>query len=150
MRAHSLFKYLGVAAVLLSVIAAVESAIASEVPTKSGHVRYTTGTAAVRGDHASQRPGIVVDPARSSDLAGWQVASVDASVLAGQGSMIAIKPATFEVPSAASFETDATTVNRGTAVRSSEVQTKNNEPGFWAPALSTLALALFFFLRRLA
>lgn len=150
MRAPSLFKHLGVAVVLLAVTASVQSAAASEVPTKSGHVRYTTGTAAVRGDHASQRPGIVADPARSGDLAHWQVASVDASVLADQGSMIAIKPATFEVQSTASFETDAAMVNRGTAVRSSEVQSKNKEPGFWAPALSTLALALFFFLRRLA
>ena len=149
MRLLLMFKHFRLAAILLAGAASTQAAMASEIPTKAGHVRYTTGTAAVRSEQVGQRLQVYTEAATSRDAGQWQVASVDASAVAGQTSMTEIKPATFELPSAMTFGSGVVAPAHGPAMLNAEA-TRNKEPGFWAPALSTLALALFFYLRRLA
>jgi len=147
MRALFYVHRLRFAAILFACLTAAQGATASTVPTKSGHVRYTTGTA-VRTDKAPLDTEPLGFRSPDHDSGRWQVASVDASLVEGQSSLVGIKQATFELPSPPSQATAAVAAQQSTLSAGSS--TTGREPGFWATSLSTLALGLFFFLRRLA
>ena len=150
MHAHPFVRHLRLAAILVAGVVAAQAAGASEIPTKQGQISYTTGTAPVHVDRGLQAPPIEVVDADGNPYAGrWQVASVDASVRGTPTPTITFRPATLELPASGRLEADALSTERVASSRNPEAS-RSHEPGFWAPALSTLALAVFFFLRRLS
>ena len=146
MHAHPFVRHLRLVAALVAGVTVAQVAGASEIPVNQGQIVYATGTAPVRG----QAPAIEVVDADGKRYTGrWQVASVDSSILAAPTSMITFRPATAELPASGRLEADPLPTDRVAASRNSDGP-KGREPGFWATALSTLALAVFFFLRRLS
>ena len=150
MHAHSFVRHLRLAAILVAGVAATQAAGASEIPAKQGQIIYTTGTAPVRVDRGQKAQPIEVVDADGKPYTGrWQVASVDASVLGTPTPTITFRPASLELPASGRLEADPLPGERVASSRNPEAS-KGREPGFWAPAVSTLALAVFFFLRRLS
>lgn len=142
MRTFSSVRRLQFITLLFAGMSVVQGATAATVQPKAGHVRYTTGTADARTDHTAQETDASATRPAGRVAGQWQVASVDASVVARQFSPVSIQPAAFE-----SSSVETTSALR--APLSASGSSRERAPGFWATSLSTLALAIFFFLRRL-
>ena len=119
---------------------------ASEQPVKSGQVRYTAASTHAVGTADAVA---VTRPVLGEKAAPLLVASVDPSVITVP-SQVVLTPANFDLRSA-KLPAPAAGLQGPTAIASgSGGPSQGGEPGFWATSLSTLALGLFFFLRRLA
>lgn len=147
---HSLpsAQQLRLATFLIAALTASLAASASESPAKMGQVAYTAGTGTVRAARTATDVVVISDPKALTESGEWLIASLDSAIGSTPASTQRFQAASFGAPSNNRFATDA--VAQGQASSSQAKATRKPlEPGAWAAALSTLALALFFFLRRL-
>jgi hypothetical protein len=148
MHAHWLGRHLRIAPLLAAAVVVTQTAEASETVAKQGTMVQTTGTATVRVDRGQEAESFgVVDADGKPNAGRLQIASVDVSSLRTPAAPITFRSATVEVPASVQLQAAPLALERAASSRSAEAS-NGSEPGFWAPVLSTLALAVFFFLRR--